>query len=260
MSLARPIHGFVNQLCRWAGVLCLTAALATTGQEQTYVVRRSDTLYGVARQFGVAPGTLADRNGISRTMQVYVGQNLIIPGTAAPVAAAGAKGPSSSLSASVQRTIESAPVAPHRWKYIVIHHSGTDEGTLKSLDRYHREERHMENGLAYHFLIGNGHGMGDGEIAVGNRWREQLDGGHLRSEEQNKIALGVCLIGNFDNTRPTEKQLRSLEYLIRALLKRCELPVRAVKTHHQINIVRTECPGKKFPEQAFLTRLKKAAR
>ena len=82
----------------------------------------------------------------------------------------------------------------------------------------------------------------------------------MRSEEQNKIALGICLIGNFDKTRPTEKQLKNLENLIRALLKRCELPGSAVKTHHQINIVRTECPGSKFPEREFLDRFKKSAK
>jgi len=32
---------------------------------------------------------------------------------------------------------------------------------------------------------------------------QQLDGGHLASEAQNKIALGICLVGNFDERRPT---------------------------------------------------------
>ncbi len=260
MSRALSICRLACQLRCWICLLCLGAGGLAHGQEQTYVVRRSDTLYGIARQFNVSPGTLADRNGISRATQVYVGQRLIIPGRPASSPASGGKQTSGSLSASVQRALDRAPVSPHRWKYIVILHSGTDEGTLKSLDRYHREERHMENGLAYHFLIGNGNGMGDGEIAVGNRWKEQLDGGHLRSEEQNKIALGICLIGNFDKTRPTEKQLKNLENLIRALLKRCELPGSAVKTHHQINIVRTECPGSKFPEREFLDRFKKSAK
>ena len=257
MNSARPIRRFALQLSRWACVLCLATAFAALGQDQTYVVKRSDTLSSIARHFGVSPGLLADRNGISRTTQVYAGQNLIIPVKAAPPAPASGKNSPSSLNPSAQRAIDKAPVSPQRWKYIVIHHSGVDEGTLKSIDRYHREERHMEHGLAYHFLIGNGNGMGDGEIAVGNRWKEQFDGGHLRSEEQNKIALGICLIGNFDKTKPTAKQLRSLENLIRALLKRCELSASAVKTHQQINIVRTECPGSKFPSRSFLARLKK---
>ena len=250
---------FALQLSRWLVALSLAASIAAHGQDLTYVVKRSDTLFGIARRYGVSTGQLADRNGISRSKPIYVGQSLIIPPRAASASAANTKLAPSPLSPSVQRAIDKSPVSPHRWKYIVIHHSGVDEGTLKSIDRYHREERHMENGLAYHFLIGNGNGLGDGEIAVGNRWKEQLDGGHLRSEEQNKIALGICLIGNFDNTKPTGKQLASLENLIRALMRRCDLSASAVRTHQQINIVRTECPGSKFPTRAVLARLKKPA-
>lgn len=260
MSSAWPIRRFALQLSRWAGAFGLATALAAVAQEPTYVVKHSDTLFGIARRFEVSPGQLADRNGITRATQVYVGQSLIIPTKTVPPANPNSKNLPAPGNASAQRAIDKAHVAPHRWKYIVIHHSGMDEGTLKSIDRYHREERHMENGLAYHFLIGNGNGMGDGEIAVGNRWKEQLDGGHLRSEEQNKIAIGICLIGNFDHTKPTEKQLRSLESLIRSLMRRCDLSASAVKTHQQINIVRTECPGSKFPTRSFLAKLKQPAK
>lgn len=251
MSPVGPIRRFARQLFRWAGALCLAAALSASGRDQTYVVKQHDTLTSIARRFGISSAQLAGRNGLSRRKPLYVGQHLIIP------AATMAKTPPSLLNAPVRRAIEQAPVSRYRWKYIVIHHSGVDEGTLQSTDRYHRVERHMEHGLAYHFLIGNGHGMGDGEIAVGNRWKEQINGGHLRSEAQNKIALGICLIGNFDKTSPTPQQLRSLENLTRALMKRCALSAGAVKTHQQINIVRTECPGSRFPTQAFLARLKR---
>lgn len=223
--------------------------------EESYVVRRNDTLSGIARLHGLTTAQLADRNGVSRNSQVYIGQRLIIP-SMSPRARSDASIGASYLSPAVQKAIASAPVSPGRWKYIVIHHSGVDEGSLKSIERYHREERHMENGLAYHFLIGNGNGMEDGEIAVGNRWKEQLDGGHLRSEEQNKIAVGICLIGNFDQDKPTVKQMRSLNDLTMVLLKRCKLSVAAVKTHQQINIVRTRCPGSRFPTQTFLANLK----
>ena len=131
-----------------------------------------------------------------------------------------------------------------------------DEGTVRGMDRYHREQRHMEHGLAYHFVIGNGNGMGDGEIAVGRRWRDQLDGGHLRSEAQNKIALGICLVGNFDVDKPTAKQMQSLDALVKTLLKRCSLYPSAVKTHQQINIIGTRCPGQNFPTKSFLRGLR----
>ena len=114
----------------------------------------------------------------------------------------------------------------------------------------------MENGLAYHFVIGNGDGMTDGEIDVGRRWKEQLDGGHLALESLNRKSIGICLVGNFDKTKPTSKQLDSLEALVEYLMKRCHLSKTAVRTHSQIHPRHTRCPGSKFDQTAFLKRLK----
>jgi hypothetical protein len=164
------------------------------------------------------------------------------------------------LPRSIQRAIDKAAVRPGRWQYIVIHHSGVDTGTVKAMDQYHCEVRHMENGLAYDFVIGNGNGMGDGEIAVSRRWTQQLDGGHLASEAQNKVALGICLVGNFDERRPTPRELDGLRALVEALMVRCKLTPRAVKTHQQINIVPTHCPGAKFPTKSFLNSLRSPGR
>ena len=61
MSRALSICRLACQLRCWICLLCLGAGGLAHGQEQTYVVRRSDTLYGIARQFNVSPGTLAER-------------------------------------------------------------------------------------------------------------------------------------------------------------------------------------------------------
>ena len=133
-------------------------------------------------------------------------------------------------------------------------------GNAKSMDRYHREERHMENGLAYHFVIGNGNGMGDGEIVIGQRWKEQLNGGHLASEALNEKSIGLCLVGNFDESEPTAKQMEALRGLTAYLLKRCRLGTSAVKTHQEINPIHTRCPGQHFPVKEFLKDLKQSGR
>lgn len=221
------------------------------------MVKRGDSIYSIARTSGITPSALADRNGLSRSFHVYPGQRLIIPaGSTVPVPVSPARAAAHvSLPYSIKRAIALAPVRPGRWQYIVVHHSGVDTGTVKGMDHYHREVRHMENGLAYDFVIGNGSGMGDGEIAVSRRWTLQLDGGHLASEAQNKIALGICLVGNFDEHPPTTKEMESLRALVVTLMARCNLTPRAVKTHQQINIVHTRCPGTKFPTQAFLDSL-----
>lgn len=240
---------------RWGLLLALVVAFAAPGREQSYVVKPKDTLSGVAQRNGLTVSQLANRNAISSTTKLYVGQRLLIPGTSA----SDSRSVPSRLEPALAKAINDAPVKGGRWQAIVVHHAAVEEGSVKSIDRYHREQRHMENGLAYHFLIGNGQGMGDGEIAVGNRWKKQLDGGHLHSEAQNQIALGICLIGDFNKHPPTARQMRSLEDLVRALMRRCQLDAGAVKTHQQINVVHTQCPGSQFPTRAFLARLKSPA-
>src|SRR6266699_817390 len=116
----------------------------------------------------------------------------------------------------------------------------------------------QENGLDYHFVIGNGHSMKDGEIAIGRRWTAQLDGGHLASEALNRKAIGICMVGNFDADRPTRRQMESLRSLVEFLLARCHLRADAVKTHQQINPIYTRCPGHNFPTKSFLEELKQS--
>ncbi|HZI32783.1 MAG TPA: LysM peptidoglycan-binding domain-containing protein [Candidatus Binatia bacterium] len=236
--------------------LTISSGATTTSNDIAYVVKRGDTLFDLAKANRISVDELAERNGLDKDYQLKIGDRLILPGSPGTDFQTAAPDPSASLPSSIGSAIRNAPVAAGRWKYIVVHHSGVDEGTVKGMDRYHRDVRHMENGLAYHFVIGNGHGMGDGEIAVGNRWKKQLDGGHLRSLEQDKIALGICLVGNFDKSYPTAAQMKSLNALVRALMERCDIPADHVKTHQQINIIGTRCPGSHFPTKSFLAGLK----
>jgi N-acetyl-anhydromuramyl-L-alanine amidase AmpD len=231
---ARVAMLFILVLALWPSV-CLA--------DQGYLVRRGDTLYDISRKYGISLSELAERNGLSKNAHVYAGQRLTIPSGNTTAKPAG--------SVSVQRAIAEAPVRAGRWKYIVIHHSGIHTGSVQGMDRYHREQRHMENGLAYHFVIGNGDGMRDGQIVAGRRWIEQLDGGHLASASQNQYAIGICLVGNFDRRTPTPKQMQSLRTLTKALMERCRLTVSAVKTHREINVIGTRCPGARFNAAAF---------
>ena len=241
-------------------VLAATLPGTAVGAESSYTVKRGDTLTAIAKKNSVTVAALAERNGLSRNHYVAVGQKLIIPGGKSDRAKPETNSPSApipetSLPKTISDAINNEAVRAGRWKYIVIHHSATDEGTMRGMDEYHR--RTMEHGLAYHFVIGNGNGMKDGDIGVGGRWKEQQDGGHLRSESQNKVALGICLVGNFEEHAPTKKQMENLNALVRALMKRCNIPASSVRTHQQINIVGTRCPGKKFPAREFLSSLKR---
>jgi hypothetical protein len=156
------------------------------------------------------------------------------------------------LSRSVRDAIDRAPVARNRWRYLVVHNSGTRQGSAKAFDYYHLHVRKMPNGLAYHFVIGNGTSTGDGEIEIGGRWTRQINGGHVHSDYLNNIALGICLVGDYNRDLPTERQKAALEELLRYLRKRVgkiDGKQSIVKAHREINPPRwpTDCPGNRFP-------------
>ncbi len=116
----------------------------------------------------------------------------------------------------------------------------------------------MENGLAYHFVSGNGKGMADGEMVIGQRWIDQIQGGHLASESLNEKSIGICLVGNFDHDSPTRRQMEQLRALVDYLMRGSHLTAGAVKTHQEINPIDTRCPGRKFPAKTFMKELRAA--
>ncbi|MES2570099.1 MAG: N-acetylmuramoyl-L-alanine amidase [Verrucomicrobiota bacterium] len=163
------------------------------------------------------------------------------------------------LSKAVREQIDRAPVLKHRWRYVVVHNSGTRQGNAKAFEYYHTRVRKMPNGLAYQFVIGNGTSSGDGEIEIGNRWVRQINGGHVHSDYLNNIALGICLVGDLNREAPTKRQLEALEELIRYVRLRVgqiDHKFAIVKAHREINPPRwpTDCPGTNFPYQWLRTK------
>ena len=61
-----------------------TDATSDATTTRVYVVRRGDTLSGIAARFGVSLSALARANGLSPTSYVYVGQRLRIPAASTP--------------------------------------------------------------------------------------------------------------------------------------------------------------------------------
>jgi hypothetical protein len=160
------------------------------------------------------------------------------------------------LTRSVIDEIRRAPVQRRRWQFIVVHNSGTRQGNARVFDYYHRHVRRMQNGLAYHFVIGNGTSTGNGQVEIGDRWRRQINGGHVHSDYLNNISLGICLVGDFNHDQPTRAQLECCEELIRYLRERCGKVDNhdiIVRPHREMNPPRwaTDCPGNVFPYPWF---------
>ncbi|MDR1190216.1 MAG: LysM peptidoglycan-binding domain-containing protein [Verrucomicrobiales bacterium] len=235
------------------------------------LVKKGDTLTAIAKQYQVTVSDLMAWNKLA-SPQINIGQKLKVTApppalTATTATASGSARPPAVIRPApekylfvsrVRKQID-APKISRQWKYIVVHHSGSRRGNAAIFEYDHRQ-RGMENGLAYHFIIGNGTDSGDGEIEVGGRWRRQVKGGHLRTEltengvELNETAVGICLVGDFERDRPTRKQIAAVIELVNYLNRRVTAAGYArprFTVHKVIHPRHTDCPGKNFPTAAL---------
>ncbi len=135
------------------------------------------------------------------------------------------------------------------WRYITIHHSALEEsvstvstqsGTknaLRKMQKYHMDSRGWGD-LGYHFLIDS-----QGQVYEGRsmHWQGAHAGRDKRNRNNNVGNIGVCLIGNFDKTRPTAASLRSLKKLVLNLRQQHRIPANRIRGH--MDWKQTECPG-----------------
>jgi len=137
-------------------------------------------------------------------------------------------------------------VPPREWLYVVMHHSASTGGSAESFDQNHRERGWRC--LAYHFVIGNGLGQGDGLIAAGPRWYSQEAGAHANSHDYNEHGIGICLVGNMDEQPPTPAQWAATRMLVAELCRRYNIPAARIVGHNDVrNGGSTACPGKLMP-------------
>jgi len=217
--------------------------------EIPYMVKKGDSLGSIASRFGVSLSALSSRNGITSPNLIRIGQKIVIP----------VKGSSHSLPnllpSSLLKTLVSIRPKSGKWKKIIIHHSATPVDDAMNMHRVHKA-RGMKNGLAYHFVISNGSRKAfDGEVFIGERWKSQLDGGHVKKLSWNQTCIGICLIGNFELKPPSSRQLKALEGLCEYLMKRCSISKSQVTTHKILHKGHTACPGKYLSLPSFIRRL-----
>lgn len=145
--------------------------------------------------------------------------------------------------------VTDVPARP--WKTLVLHHSATETGSVESIDVEHKQRRDGAGrpwrGIGYHFVVGNGRGMPDGEIRPTFRWQDQSAGAHAGDAAHNEHGIGICLIGNFEEAPPTDKQLASARRLIGYL--KGEFAIPADRIHKHGDLKATACPGKHFPDR-----------
>jgi hypothetical protein len=130
----------------------------------------------------------------------------------------------------------------NQWNWIIIHHSATPTGGAQAFDKMHKAKGWDE--LGYHFVVGNGTDTRDGQVEVGPRWPKQKWGAHTKTLDNqfNNFGIGVCLVGNFDVTRPSAAQMQATSRLVAYLMKTYHVPPERVIGHGMAKP--TECPGR----------------
>jgi hypothetical protein len=198
---------------------------------------------------GLSPRARAVWGALLASMTLVAGGLLLLDRGPMPTGEGFSLPPLAALSGggveSILETVE--PIVPGRWQAIVIHDTGTSGATPESLDA---EARAMGlRGLGYHFVLGNGNGMRNGQIHVSPRWLRQAVGAHAagpRADWFNRNAIGICLVGNGERRPFTEEQIQRLVQLIEVLMRECRIPADRVYLHAEI--ADTPSPGRFFPQ------------
>lgn len=139
-----------------------------------------------------------------------------------------------------------------RWKYIMIHHSLTkDSGTVswQAIRHYHVAKLGWKD-IGYHFGIERANDQY--EVLVGRMLNEV--GAHCREAGMNRKAIGICFIGNFDETDLPDQQGELGVRLVKSLMAQFKIPADHVVRHRDLALYKS-CPGYRFPWAAFKDQL-----
>jgi len=118
---------------------------------------------------------------------------------------------------------------------IVVHHTGTPQKTtVESIRRYHTAILGWRD-IGYHYLIQRG-----GCLRMGRP--EEMIGAHVRG--MNSYSIGVAVIGNFEEVKPSCAALKQLDLLLQDLSYRH--PRATIRTHGEL--AKTLCPGRYLQE------------
>lgn len=245
LASLRSVNGIRGDLIKVGQKLAIPSKALKTASEKSfeYLVQRGDNLTKIARQYGLEAKDIRAYNNLKNNT-IRVGQKLRIQKRSSerPIK-------TYRFITTIKPKIDVSNFNRARWKHIIVHHSGTPTGSGKIFDYYHRHVRHMENGLAYHFVIGNGSDSPDGGIEIAERWRRQIHGGHVKTEWYNQNSIGICLVGNFEKQRLTRKQSACLIELIDYLKNDKCIGKPKLLLHREIE--KTLCPGKYFPDDGI---------
>lgn len=121
---------------------------------------------------------------------------------------------------------------------IITHHAAGMTSTNNVHD-YHKNTNGWA-GIGYHYFIDT-----DGTINEGR----PLTAIGAHTEGHNYDSIGICLNGNFEESKPSENQYTSLNWLVNKL--NGQFGTLSLHVHKDFNS--TLCPGKYFDQSRYLT-------
>ena len=125
-------------------------------------------------------------------------------------------------------------------KYIIVHHSERDVDSPEFIKERHIKNRNFKD-IGYHFLIGNGEmGTTKGKLYLGRDTK--FWGAHAYG--YNDKSIGICLVGNFDKKKPSEKQIKKLINFLKEKMSEYNIPKENVLGHRELPNSEKTCPGK----------------
>ena len=127
-----------------------------------------------------------------------------------------------------------------RWRYIVIHHTGSDIGNLEFYRKIHSERW---GDIAYHIIINNGtDNTAVGQIEYSQRWINRQNHYSTKKTYLNYFGIAIALVGDFEShpLPPIQKQV--FIRFLKNLMQEYNIPPERVIGHREIQ--NTKCPGK----------------
>jgi len=212
--------------------LMLTGCTSTSSSRPLLGSSLPDVPWDAGSGAGGGPATVAEA------------RPTILPGTPASsgsfnVSVAGLQ-PRAAWGAGAARTTSINPMLPIKW--ITIHHDGmayrgrtrsAARSRMQMIQSSHQNHRRWAD-IGYHFVVDR-----QGLVWQGRELRWQ--GAHVGGSNEGNV--GIMLMGNFQEQRPTSEQVASLQRMVVALQRRFAVPVSQVRTHLEWPTAATECPG-----------------
>jgi hypothetical protein len=112
---------------------------------------------------------------------------------------------------------------------IIVHHSGSDIDSLKSINIYHRE-KFKAGGIVYHYVVDR-----DGNIYK----TRDLSHHTPHTKNHNKKGIGICFLGDHSNQLKISNPVEIIDRIIDDFIEFTKIS----KIYGHSELVSTICPG-----------------